>query len=280
MKIRIFLFLFLGIFSLSANNGMAQDSPKRSITQVTGDVYRFQNNFHFALVVLTEEGVVITDPINAEAASWLKEELKTMTDKPITHLIYSHSHADHASGGAVLAKDAEVIAQANAPEHIDLVVPTIRFEDDYAFEAGGKQFELVWLGPGHGNDLITVIVRPENVAFITDAAAPKRLPFRNFGGANVDDWIDQIRKIESLDFSTFAPAHGNVGVKADATDARVYMEKLRAEVLAGLQAGKTGDELSAELAMEDYKDWGQYNDWFPLNVQGMAEFLVKSGQVN
>ena len=270
-------------FLLLVTNAMtvsAQDEPKRAITQVAGDVYRFQNNFHFGLVVITDEGVVVADPINADAASWLKTELTTLTDKPITHLIYSHSHGDHASGGEVLAEGAEVLTQANAPKAIDGVVPTIRFDDEHSFQIGDKTIELKWLGPGHGVDLIAAVVRPENVAFITDAASPKRLPFRDMGGANVDDWINQIKTIESLDFEIFAPAHGSIGVKSDAQEVRVYMEKLREEVLTGLKAGKSVDDLAGEITMADYKDWSQYEEWLSLNIEGMAKFLIKSDQVN
>lgn len=258
---------------------LAQDDAKRSITRVAGDVYRFQNNFHYALVVLTEEGVIITDSINKEAASWLKEEIGKMTDKPITHLIYSHSHGDHASGGKVLAEGAEVIAQKNAPGLIDGVSPTVRFSKQHEIVSGSKKLELTWLGSGHGEDLIAVVVRPENVAFITDVASPKRLPWRNMGGANIDDWINQIRVVESLDFEIFAPAHGNIGVKSDATDARVYMETLKTEVLAGLTAGKSVSALVDEVTLDEYKDWQQYDSWRELNIQGMAGFLERSGQV-
>lgn len=262
-----------------AGYAIAQDAPKRAITKVVGDVYRFQNNFHHSLIVLTNEGVVVVDPINIEAASWLKAELATMTDKPVSHLIYSHSHLDHASGGLVYSGSATVIAHANAPESIDGVKPDVRFDSNETLQIGGKTLELTWLGEGHGNDLIAVVVRPENVAFITDAAAPKRLPWRDMGGANLDDWINQIKTIEALDFEIFAPAHGSIGNKADATDARIYMEKLKEEVLAGLKAGKSTDELVAEVMMEDYAEWQQYKDWRPLNVQGMANFLMRSGQV-
>ena len=100
------------------------------------------------------------------------------------------------------------------------------------------------------------------------------------GGANIDNWIDQIRKIESLDFEIFAPAHGNVGVKADATDARIYMEQLKTEVLTGLNEGKSVDDLKKEVTMGDYTDWGNYENWLGLNVEGMASFLVSSGQAS
>jgi len=258
----------------------AQDTPKRSVTEIAKDVYRLQNNFHYSMVVITGEGAIITDPINTEAALWIRSEVAKLTDKPITHLIYSHSHADHASGGAVLAKGAAVIAQANAPESIDGVKPTVRFDDSYEFSQGDKSFELTWLGPGHGEDLIAVVVRPANVAFITDVAAPKRLPWRNMGGANIDNWIAQVRKVESLDFEIFAPAHGSVGVKSDAADVRGYLEKLKSDVLAGLKGGKSVDELKTEVTMNDYQDWGQYEAWRELNVEGMAKFLVDSGQAS
>ena len=249
MKILAWTLSILSIFAFLPQSVLAQSDAKRSVTEIAEDVYRLQNNFHYSLVVITGEGAVVVDPINASAATWIKEEVAKLTDKPITHLIFSHSHADHASGGSVLAAGAEVIAQANAPFSIDGVKPTKRFKEEYNFNSGDKQFELSWLGEGHGQDLIAVVVRPSNVAFITDAASPKRLPFRNMGGANVDKWIDQIRKIESLDFDIFAPAHGNIGVKSDATDVRIYMETLRAEVLAGLNAGKSVETLQSELTM-------------------------------
>ena len=37
--------------------------PKREITNITGDVWRFQNNFHTSVFVVTAAGVVVTDPI-------------------------------------------------------------------------------------------------------------------------------------------------------------------------------------------------------------------------
>lgn len=268
----------IGLFVM-ATVAVAQDA-KREITNVAGDVYRFQNNFHFALVTVTNDGVVVVDPINAAAATWLKENLSTITDKPITHLIYSHSHLDHASGGSVLQDaGAFVIAQENAPDAIDGVVPDERFGDTKVLEIGGKTFELTFLGKGHGDDLIAVVVRPENVAFITDVASPKRLPFRDMPNSDLDGWIDQIKMVEALEFDIFAPAHGNLGVKADATDARVHLEKLRAQVLEGLKAGKSVEQLVEEITLDEYSDWQQYADWRGLNIRGMARYLVESGQV-
>ena len=266
-----------GIVLFALNTASAQD-VKRSITQVEGDVYRFQNQFHYSLVTVTNDGVVVVDPINAEAAGWLKENLSQITDQPITHLIYSHSHGDHASGGAALGATT-IIAQENAPASIDGVEPTMRVGAEETIEVGGKTFELTFLGTGHGEDMLAVIVRPENVGFITDVASPKRLPFKTMSSSSVDAWIEQVKKVDTLDFEIFAPAHGNVGVKADTQDVITYMETLRAEVLAGLKEGKSVEQLQASIALEEYKDWGNFDEHRPLNIQGMAEYLIKANKV-
>ena len=128
--------------------------------------------------------------------------------------------------------------------------------------------------------MLVTVVRPENVAFIVDVAAPRRLPFRNFGGANLDDWIGQIETALTIDFDIFAPGHGGVGNKSDLEDALGYMNTLRAGVLEALKAGKSVDEIKAELTLEDYADWGQYDAWRELNIEGMAGYLQSAGLVD
>ena len=268
----ITIFAFLLAFAAHAQEA------KRSITKVAGDVYRFQNNFHFSLVVVTNTGVVVVDPISESAAQWLRENLKTITDKLVTHLVYSHSDLDHASGGKTYT-GAQVIAHANAPDSIDGVVPDKRFDEQMTLAVGGKSLELTWLGEGHAKDLIAVVVRPENVGFIVDVASVGGLPFRDFPHSNIDGWINQLHKVATLDFDIFAGGHGRIGVKKDADAVRIYMEKLRKQVLAGLKAGKSVDDLMASVTMDEYKDWGQYEAWRGLNVLGMARFLKESGQV-
>ena len=257
---------------------LAQD-VKRELTNVAGDVWRFQNKFHFTTVVVTSDGVVVTDPINAEAATWLEAEIASRFGKPVTHMVYSHSHGDHASGGAVFADTATVIAQANAPAEIDGVAPDIRFSDTMSFTSGGHSFELTALGPGHGTDMLAMVVRPENVAFIVDVVSPGRVPYKDFPGADIAGLIEQTRKVEALDFEILSPGHSRLGNKADATQAREYVEWLRAAVTAELKAGKSAEDVVATLDTSAYKDWGAYDMWGKLNIEGMARWLKESGAV-
>ncbi len=272
------------VLGLTASQSLAQ-APDRAIEHVAGDVYRFQNKFHFALFVVTAEGIVVTDPINAEAVSWLKAELAQRFGKPVTHMIFSHHHDDHASGGQAWGEGLTVIAHEKAREHIlegasDTVVPDITFSDQTSFATGGKTFELTYLGEGHSDDLIALVVRPENVAFVVDAVSPKRLPYRDFPRTDIDGLIEQIKAVEALDFEILAPGHSVLGEKQDATNARVYIEQLKEAVTGALKAGRSVDEVAASLTMADYKDWGAYDQWRELNVQGMARWLKATGKVD
>jgi glyoxylase-like metal-dependent hydrolase (beta-lactamase superfamily II) len=272
MKLLIITLSFL----LTLSFPLTAQEAKRQISNITGDVYHFNNNNHRSLLVVTSEGVVRVDPINAEAGDWLNANLAAITDKPVTHLIYSHSHLDHASGGSAHA-GAEFIAHENAPVMLDGISPTLRIGDNHTLVIGNKTIEITNLGPGHDSHMVAVVVRPENVAFIVDVAAPKRLPFRNFGRSDVGGWIDQIKKAQELDFEIFAPGHGNVGTPADLDDAMTYMQDLMTGVLKGLKAEKTVSEITEELTLDDYKNWLQYEAWRPLNIQGMAKYLQSTG---
>lgn len=249
----------------------------RAIIHVKGDVYRFQNNFHFAMFVVTSDGIVVTDPINASAVGWLKAELsKQFPGKMVTHMIYSHSHGDHNSGGQAWGGGLEVIAHENTVKNLtsgQSATPTRTFKDKLGFSSGGKSFEITHLGNGHGNDLSAVVVRPENVAFVVDAVSPKRLPFRNFPGVDIQGLIDQIRAVEALEFDILTPGHSSNGSKQDAIDARVYIETLRIRVKKEIDAGKTLDQIKASVTMDEYTKWGAYDQYLPLNVEGMFNWL-------
>ena len=73
--------------------GTLHAQAKRAITHIAGDLYRFQNNFHFSVFLVTPEGVIATDPINAEVAIWLEAEIDKRFARPIRYLVLSHDHA-------------------------------------------------------------------------------------------------------------------------------------------------------------------------------------------
>lgn len=96
----------------------AAEAPVREITNLTGDLYRVRNNNHYTVFLVTPEGIILADPISADAATWLKGELAQRFNVPVRYVLYSHHHWDHASGAAVFDDTAELVGHENMPAAI------------------------------------------------------------------------------------------------------------------------------------------------------------------
>ncbi|MHA1565779.1 MAG: MBL fold metallo-hydrolase, partial [Alphaproteobacteria bacterium] len=207
---------------------LAQDAPTREITNIAGDLYRFQNNFHFSVFLVTPDGVIATDPINAEAAEWLKGELASRFNQSVKYLINSHHHADHASGGDVFADTAIFIGHENmvaaaaaqgaeAVRALDIV-----YSDTMTLTLGGKTVELQYVGKNHSDNMTVLRFPDEKAVYTVDFISAKRLPFRTLRDSYFPDWIDSIKAVEAMEFDIVAPGHGPLGTRQDVADHREY----------------------------------------------------------
>ena len=257
----------------------AQSEPQRAITLIAGDLYRFQNDFHYSVFLVTQQGIVVTDPIDASAAQWLKAELaRRFPGRPIRYVIYSHNHADHIAGGQVFADTAIVVAHDRAKEQIVAekvltAVPTLTFSERMTLELGGKRIELFYLGRNHSDNTILMRFPDERALFAVDIVAVKRLPYRDFPDAYVDEWIETLKAVERFDFEILAPGHGVLGSREDVAEHRRYIELLRERVKREMDAGKSIDAIKRDVKMPEYESWGSYRDWVELNVEGMYRYL-------
>jgi len=269
---------------LPSTGAHAQNEPQRVIVPIAGDLYRFQNNFHYSVFLVASDGIIATDPIDAGAAQWLKSELgRRFPGKPVRYLIYSHSHADHIAGGQVFADTATVVAHERAKERIlaekvPTAVPALTFSDRMTIEAGGKRVELYYLGHNHSDNTIVMRFPDEGALFAVDIVAVKRLPYRDFPDGHLDDWIETLKAVERMDFDVLAPGHGSLGTRADVAEHRRYLELLRERVKREMDAGKSVQEIKRAVKMSEHESWGSYRDWVELNVEGMYRYLRARGR--
>jgi len=82
----------------------------------------------------------------------------------------------------------------------------------------------------------------------------------------MSEWIRSYRAVEALDFDVLAPGHGNTFTKADVVEARTFFEDLRAEVSAGMAAGKSLQELQQAITLSKYKEWAYYDRLRASNI--------------
>jgi glyoxylase-like metal-dependent hydrolase (beta-lactamase superfamily II) len=117
-----------------------QRGQARDIINVKGDIYRARNNNYFSLFMVTPEGIILADPINAAFATWMKEQFAERFRVPVRYVIYSHSHWDHIEGGAVFADTARFIAHENVARNMDGRIP--QMPGDMLDRNNNGRFEL------------------------------------------------------------------------------------------------------------------------------------------
>jgi glyoxylase-like metal-dependent hydrolase (beta-lactamase superfamily II) len=264
---------------------LAQQAPVREITKLSGEVYRFRNNNHYSVFAVTPDGVIATDPINADAAKWLKGELQSRFGKQVKYLVYSHDHADHIAGGEVFADTAVVIAHEDAKTAIEgekrpTAVPHLTFSDRLTIELGGTSLELVFVGRNHSNNSLVMRFPKERLLFAVDFIPVETVAFRDFPDAYMPDWVESLKRVEAMDFDVLVPGHGKLGEKKHVTMFREYLQDLHAEVLAGARAGKTPDDLVQTIKLPKYENWTNYKESLALNIQGMYRLVQANRRPN
>ena len=85
------------------SSGMPEISPTETENLGSG-LYTFRWGPYRNIFLVTDEGVIASDPMNAEAATLYRDAIRTVTDQPVKYVVYSHSHWDHVSGGAIFMK--------------------------------------------------------------------------------------------------------------------------------------------------------------------------------
>ncbi len=150
-KVNILILFILFVFTVGGNRSSSASEYK--IEKATGNVYRFVADRYQSVFLVTEKDILITDPLNAEAATWLKKESKKRFKFPVKYLVYSHNHSDHVYGAEVF-KDSQPIFISSQSAKQDLVVtrantviPDITFEERMNVSLGDNEVELRYHGP-------------------------------------------------------------------------------------------------------------------------------------
>lgn len=258
------------------------------VQQFAEDTYAFVNSGYISLFIITDEGVIVTDPSSQGGpgrAEALKAAIAALTDQPVRYQIYSHDHADHASGGAVFADTATYISHRNAVAKIAALndpqtpTPQIAFSDELSLELGGKTIELYYTGRNHSDNSIVLLYPERRLLFAVDFIPVDRLPYQDLGDSYPDEWIESLGWIEeNLDFDTLVPGHPPLpGTKADVGEMRQYLQDLTASVQAAQEQGLADNSPEMVEAVRadlepSYGSWGMFAEWLPLNIEGLIRY--------
>lgn len=264
----------------------ADAPPRFETTEVAEGVYQFRWIGHNTLFAVTSEGIVAFDPISVEAAATYAEEIRRVAPgTELAAIVYSHNHADHATGAEVLREtfgaDVPIYAHRNADAPLreaadpDLPPPTATFDETMTL-AGGE-IELHYLGRSHGDDIAVGFLPAHSLAFAVDFVSRDRFGYQDLASFHFPDMFGAIEGLLEVPFETIVFGHGPPGDRAAVERQLTYYRDLDAAVRGAVEAGLSEDETAETVLMEAYSHWDRYDDWRELNVRGMHRKLSAAG---
>ncbi|MCL6649044.1 MAG: MBL fold metallo-hydrolase [Chloroflexi bacterium] len=169
-------------------------------------LFRWPRGVVVSPLLVTAEGVIAVDPIDAEAARAYRAAIRQLTDAPVRAVIYSHDHRDHIVGAAELGPEAEIIAHPRARERIlrrrdpDILLPTRLVQDEEELRFGQHRVEVRYFGPNHSASNIGLLFETDagRLLFFCDLVEPGLAPYRNLPDTDVLGLLETLAACRTL----------------------------------------------------------------------------------
>lgn len=251
-----------------------------STTELSDGLYVFRNTGTRSIFMVTDEGVIATDPVNATHANLMREAIAEVTDQPVTHVVYSHEHWDHVQGGQIFKDEgATFIAHENCVVHFydlpnpNIVMPDVTFSDDYTLELGGRSLELMYFGPNHGDCMVVMRPDPGEFLFIVDLVTPGGAPLGFMPDYSPHHWVRTLKEIEALDYKAIIGGHGAMLSHPTAvTERRQYLEALMAATQQAMASGENPFELHKVIRVPEFAHLRGYDGRIEDNARRMLMY--------
>lgn len=215
-------------------------------------------------VVAGSAGLLVVDSrASHRQARELLREVKALSAAPVRFVVNTHYHWDHCWGNA-LFPDADIWGHAvtrdtllgrgeemkeairsiaSDPAEIDeieITPPEYVFEDRQTIDIGDRAVDLRYLGRGHTDSDIVVIVPDAEVIFAGDLVEEGAPP--SFGDSYPVEWPATLGRLSALVHGVVVPGHGDVVDQA-------YVDGQREELQAVADLVATSD---ADLSQGPY----------------------------
>jgi glyoxylase-like metal-dependent hydrolase (beta-lactamase superfamily II) len=236
--------------------------PQRMLWQEIGDRvftcrYRFLDQ-QIGAVLGEGEVLVVDSRATTAQALEIVADLRELTRDPVTVVVDTHWHWDHAFGnhafrpavvwghercGPQLLRFAAKMRERIGSEMPEMTVelgevvidpPDRAFSETAVIEVGGRRVDLRYLGRGHTDADIVVDVPDAGVLFAGDLLESGATPY--FGDAYPLDWPETASRLLDLVRGAVVPGHGAVGDRAFAED----------QVAAFLEIARLAREVKAD----------------------------------
>ena len=216
-------------------------------------------------VFITDGGVTLVDTKLAGWGQAVLDKVKSVTTKPVTRIINTHTHGDHTGNDGFFGTTVEIVAQENTKTNMEKMdafkgdnakfLPRKTYKDKLTLGSGKERIDLYYFGAGHTSGDTFVVFPDLKVLHTGDMFAWKDAPFcdRSNGGSCVSlpqTLSKAIANIKNVD--TVIPGHSPMMAPKDLQEFQRFTADLLAETRAAMAAGKSVDEASAAFKVDKY----------------------------
>jgi glyoxylase-like metal-dependent hydrolase (beta-lactamase superfamily II) len=160
----------------------------------------------------------------------------------VSHLIYSHHHADHAGASSLFDKN---VARIGHEETRKLLLrdddparpaPEETFQDQRTLEFGGERIELAWRGTNHSPDNIFIHLPDHDTLMLVDIVNPGWAPvYQSNLTEDVQGYIQAGSTALTYPWRHFIGGHmGRLGTRDDIALHQQYMDDIATASRAAL----------------------------------------------
>jgi glyoxylase-like metal-dependent hydrolase (beta-lactamase superfamily II) len=212
------------------------------VGQIHDNLYWVTDGFYQSMFVAGTRGVVVVDAPPTIGHNLLRaiNQITAETDTPstVTHLVYSHFHADHIGASSIFGDDVvrvglvqtqRLLREAGDPNRPP---PTMTFKEHHVLEFGDDRLELAFHGPNHSPYNIFIYAPRHRALMVVDVFFPGWVPFKSLGvSQDIPAWVRAHDIAMDYGWTTLVSGHlGRLGVRADGELQRQYIGDLDASV--------------------------------------------------
>ena len=273
--VAVTLFLF---FAAARSQAQGQDFSKveMKVQKVAGSVYMIEGAGGNIGASVGDDGIVMVDDEFLPLADKIEAALKGITDKPVKVVLNTHWHGDHTGGNPHFGEKAPIVAQENVRKRLvtggttkfgstppapKSALPIITFEDKVSVHLNGEDIRAIHFPNGHTDGDSVIFFTQSNVVHMGDDFFNGGIfPFIDIdSGGSVQGMIAGDEKVlaEIPDDVKIIPGHGPLATKDDLRKFVQVLKETSAAVQAGINKGKTLDQLKNEKVLAKWDSWGQ-----------------------
>jgi cyclase len=239
--------------------------PISAPEKVANNLYMIPGQGGNTAAFITATGVVLVDTKLANNGQAILDQVKTVTSKPVTHIINTHTHGDHTGSNEYWHPSIEIVAHANTKANMEKMdafkgdkaayLPKHTFTDQLIIGSGKEEIDLYYFGRAHTNGDAWVVFKTDRVMHAGDAFAGLGAPLvdANNGGSAVEygKTLEKASK-EIKNVDSIITGHANkLMTMADLKTFADYNDDFVEWVKKEIKNGKTSDQATMEYKVPE-----------------------------